>query len=137
MEINGLGVSDTSYLESYRSKEAANNFLDFAETLKRTTENNKSHPAVLDESKFAKIDKTDKLYEQCVELEIFMIKILVNGMRNSIQKSGLIEESFAGKMYEDMLYDEYARELAKNADFGLAEMAYLDLTGQRGKTVSR
>ena len=137
MEINGLGVSDTSYLESYRSKEAANNFSDFADTLKRTAENNKSHPAVLDESKFVKIDKTDKLYEQCVELEIFMIKILVNGMRNSIQKSGLIEESFAGKMYEDMLYDEYSRELAKNADFGLAEMAYLDLTGQRGKTVSR
>ena len=135
MEINGLGFSDTSYLENYRSKEAANNFMDFAETLKRTAAaNNSSLPP---SSSTVKIDKTDKLYEQCVELEIFMVKILVNGMRNSIQKSGLIEESFAGKMYEDMLYDEYARELAQNADFGLAEMAYLDLTGQRGKTVIR
>jgi len=40
-------------------------------------------------------------------------------------------------MYEDMLYDEYAKDLAKNANFGMAEMAYLELTGQRGKTILR
>jgi flagellar protein FlgJ len=34
-------------------------------------------------------------------------------------------------MYEDMLYDEYARELTKNANFGMAEQAYRQLTGQR------
>jgi len=49
-----------------------------------------------------------------------------------VQKSGLIDEGFAGKMYEDMLYDEYAREYAKNANFGMAELAYLELSGQRG-----
>jgi flagellar protein FlgJ len=86
-------------------------------------------------SKFAKIDKTDKLYEQCAELEIFLVKTLISSMRNTVQKSGLIDEGFAGKMYEDMLYDEYARDFAKNANFGMAEMAYLELTGQRGKAV--
>jgi flagellar protein FlgJ len=54
-------------------------------------------------------------------------------MRGTVQKSGLIDESFAGKMYEDMLYDEYAREYTKNANFGMAEQVYLELTGQRGK----
>ena len=83
------------------------------------------------------IDKTDKLYEQCLELEIFMVKTLISSMRNTIQKSGLIEEGFAGKMYEDMLYDEYTREFTKNANFGMAEMAYLELTGQRGKQIIR
>jgi len=86
-------------------------------------------------SKYAKIDKTDKLYEQCVELEIFLVKTLVSSMRNTVQKSGLIDEGYAGKMYEDMLYDEYAKNFAKNANFGMAEMAYLELTGQRGKIV--
>ena len=86
---------------------------------------------------FATIDKTDKLYEQCVELEIFMVKTLISSMRNTVQKSGLINEGFAGKMYEDMLYDEYARDFAKNANFGMAEMAYLDLTGQRGKIIPK
>ena len=84
---------------------------------------------------FAKIDKTDKLYEQCVELEIFLVKTLISSMRNTVQKSGLINEGYAGKMYEDMLYDEYAKDFAKNANFGLAEMAYLELTGQRGKQI--
>jgi flagellar protein FlgJ len=79
------------------------------------------------------IDKTGKLYEQCLELETFLIKNLLTGMRNTVQKSGFIDESFAGKMYEDMLWDEYARDFTKNAGLGFADMAYLELTGQRGK----
>ena len=85
----------------------------------------------------ATVDKTSKLYEQCLELEIFMVKTLISSMRNTVQKSGLIEEGFAGKMYEDMLYDEYAREYTKSANFGMAELAYLELTGQRGKVINR
>jgi flagellar protein FlgJ len=77
------------------------------------------------------IDKTDKLYEQCLELETFLVKTLIGSMRNTIQKSGLIDEGYAGKLYEDMLYDEYARDFTKNAGFGLAEQAYLELTGRR------
>jgi flagellar protein FlgJ len=84
-------------------------------------------------SKKPQIDKTDKLYEQCEALETFLIKNLLNSMRNTIQKSEFIDEGFAGKMYEDMLYDEYAKEYTKNTDFGLAELVYLELTGQRGK----
>ena len=80
------------------------------------------------------IDKTDELYEQCQALETFLIKNLINGMRATVMKSGFIDNSFAGKMYEDMLYDEYAADFSKNANFGLAELAYLELTGQRGKS---
>ena len=77
------------------------------------------------------IDKNDKLYELCVDLETFLIKNLIKSMRGTVQKSGLIETGFAGEMYEDMLYDEYAKAFAKNANFGFAEMAYRDLTGLR------
>ncbi|MDR2746535.1 MAG: rod-binding protein [Treponema sp.] len=77
------------------------------------------------------IDKTSKLFEQCRELETFLVKNLLTGMRNTVQKSGLIEEGLAGKFYEDMLWDEYARDFTRNAGFGLAEQAYLELTGQR------
>ncbi|GHU22951.1 hypothetical protein FACS1894164_06340 [Spirochaetia bacterium] len=83
------------------------------------------------------IDKSDKLYEQCEALETFLIKNLLTGLRNTVQKSGLIDEGFAGKMYEDMLYDEYAKDFTKNADFGFAELAYLELTGQRGTKIDR
>ena len=73
------------------------------------------------------IDKTDKLYQLCLDLESFIIKNLLNTMRNTVQKSGLIEESFAGQMYEDLLYDEYAKDFTKNAGLGLAEQAYRQL----------
>ncbi|MCL2127520.1 MAG: rod-binding protein [Treponema sp.] len=124
-----------------RAKNAAGDISGFEETLRRTqaaraAEVQDAPESGADFSRTAKIDKTDKLYEQCVELEIFLVKTLVSSMRNTVQKSGLIDEGFAGKMYEDMLYDEYARDFAKNAGFGLADMAYLELSGQRGKQIA-
>jgi flagellar protein FlgJ len=79
-----------------------------------------------------RIDKTDKLYEQCLELETFLVKNILNAMRKTVNKSNLINTGFAGEFYEDMLWDEYAKEYTKNAGFGLADLAYLELTGQRG-----
>jgi flagellar protein FlgJ len=79
------------------------------------------------------VDRESELYKQCEELETLLVKNLLNSMRSTIQKSGLIDEGFAGKMYEDMLYDEYAKDFTKNAGFGLAELAYLELSGRRGK----
>jgi flagellar protein FlgJ len=93
-------------------------------------------PSSITNSHKTKIDKTDKLYEQCEALETFLVKNLITGMRNTVQKTGLIDEGFAGKMYEDMLYDEYAKDFTKNANFGLAELAYMELTGQRGKLIA-
>jgi flagellar protein FlgJ len=79
----------------------------------------------------APVDKTDKLYELCMELETFLIKNLIKGMRSTVQKTGLIDTGFAGEVYEDMLYDEYAKTFAQNANLGFAEMAYRELTGNR------
>ena len=46
-------------------------------------------------------------------------------MRKTIMKSN--ENSFAQDMYEDMLFDEYATAMTKNAGFGLADQIYLSL----------
>ncbi|MDR0586541.1 MAG: rod-binding protein [Treponema sp.] len=73
-----------------------------------------------------------KLYEQCEALEGFLIKNMLKGMRGTVMKSNLIDTGFAGEVYEDMLWDEYAKAYTEKADFGLAEMAYMELTGRRG-----
>jgi flagellar protein FlgJ len=140
MDITG---PHTAYIDNYRSapadmtNNAAGGAEDFAALLKRTAaaDTGKADGTTGARGKFAVIDKTGKLYEQCLELETFLVKNLIGSMRNTVQKSGLIDEGFAGKMYEDMLYDEYAKDFAKNANFGLAEQAYLELTGQRGKVI--
>ena len=84
-----------------------------------------------------RIDRDSELFRQCLELETFLVKTLISSMRGTIQRSGLIEQSFAGEMYEDMLFDKRARVIAESAGFGLAEMAYIELTGQRGRVVLR
>ena len=127
MEVSGLGYLN---MDDYRlsSTASAQGSVDFQEILRKAASGGSSGNAV----KVSKsdIDKTDKLYELCIELETFLVKNLLNTMRNTIQKSDLIDEGFAGKMYEDMLYDEYAKDFTKNAGFGLAEQAYLQLKGR-------
>jgi flagellar protein FlgJ len=102
----------------------------FDALMKRLEQTRENAPARADE----KIDKTSELYEQCQELESFLVKNLLNSMRSTVQKSGFMDGGFAGGMYEDMLYDEYAKDFTKSASFGFADLAYLELTGQRGKT---
>ncbi len=79
-----------------------------------------------------KIDKTSKLYEQSLELESYFVKMMLSSMRETVSKSNLAgKNDFAGKMYEDMLYDEYSRKVTKSAGFGLADQVYLQLSGQK------
>jgi flagellar protein FlgJ len=116
------------------------NSTDFLRMLEAATEtqSNKStdETPVLPSGK-AYIDKTSELYEACLELEGFLLKTLITSMRNTVQKSELMDIGFAGNFYEDMLYDEYTKEFTKNANFGFAEMAYLELTGQKGKYINQ
>ena len=73
------------------------------------------------------IDRTSKLYEKSMELECFFVKQVLQSMRNTVTKTSLGTNDFAGKMYEDMLYDEYAVSFTKNAGLGLADQIYLEL----------
>lgn len=74
------------------------------------------------------IDKTSKLYEQSLELENYFVKIMLSSMRQTVQKSNLYgDNSYASKMYEDMIYDELSVAMTKNAGFGLADQIYLSL----------
>lgn len=118
----------------------AESFASLLEKAKKTTEGVKtnregqSEGQRLHEPK-VQIDRNSPLYEQCEALEGFLIKNMLDGMRKTVMKSGLMDEGFAGKMYEDMLYDQYATNMTENSNFGLADMAYLELTGQRGKVI--
>jgi flagellar protein FlgJ len=78
-------------------------------------------------------EEEQKLYDRCLELETFLVKNILNGMRKNVMKSSLVDSGYAGEIYEDMLWDKYAGEYTKSAGFGLAELAYLELTGRRGK----
>ena len=74
------------------------------------------------------VDKTSKLYEQALELESYFVKVMIDSMRKTLSGKTLSgDESFAGKMYNDMMYEELGRTVTKNAGFGLADQIYLEL----------
>ena len=77
------------------------------------------------------IDKTSQLYQQALELESYFVKIMLDSMRSTLGKNSLTgKDSFAGKMYDDMMYEELSRTMTKNAGLGLADQIYLQLNGQ-------
>ena len=135
MEVTGLGMAYLDdFQKGFKSSSVSSSALapaagqgspDFAQIMAKANaardKTGVSNPAN------TQIDKNDILYQKCLELETFLVKNILTTMRNTVQKSGLIDEGFAGKIYEDMLYDEYAKDLTKSAGFGLAEQAYRQL----------
>jgi len=131
MEATGISSAGLGFLnmDDYRisTMTASHGSSDFEEILRKATSSGSGSSANVSAQTKTNIDKTDQLYGLCLELETFIVKNLLTTMRSTIQKSGLIDEGFAGKIYEDMLYDEYAKDFTKNASLGLAEQAYLQL----------
>ena len=84
------------------------------------------------ESAKGKIDRSDKLYKVSQEFEAIFIKQMLNVMRKSVSKTGLMDGGMAEDFFEDMLYDEYAKKMAESGSFGIADMIYRQLNAVVG-----
>ncbi|MEM5947824.1 rod-binding protein [Spirochaetia bacterium 38H-sp] len=69
-----------------------------------------------------------RLKEATQEFEAIFIKKMLDQMRKTVHRSNLIERNMAEDVFEDMLYDEYARKMAKTSSLGLADMLYKQLS---------
>ena len=65
-----------------------------------------------------------KLYDASVEFESIFVKMMLKEMKTSIHKSNLIHGGHAEEIFEDMLYDEYAKNISQNDSIGIAEQVY-------------
>jgi peptidoglycan hydrolase FlgJ len=72
--------------------------------------------------------RDEKLYGACQEFEALFVKQMLQSMRNTITKSGLMDGGFAEEIYEDMLYDEYSMKISKTANLGISDMLYKQLS---------
>ena len=77
------------------------------------------------------IDK--KLMKTCIEFESIFVARMLKEMKKTVHKSNFLHGGHAEKIFEDMLYDEYALKLSKNSNLGLAKMLYDELS-QKTKT---
>jgi len=91
----------------------ANQSTDFAATLKNAQDKEK-----------AKL----RLKEVSYELEAIFINQLLKEMRRSVHKVPFLHGGYAEEVFEDMLYDEYAKLMAKSDHFGFAKQIYDQLS---------
>ena len=75
-------------------------------------------------SKYDKDFEKKRLRQVSEDFEALMINQMLKEMRKTVDKSGLIDGGMAEQIFEDMLYDEYAKEFSKTKTFGLADIIY-------------
>lgn len=69
-----------------------------------------------------------KLYTACEDFEAIFINQMLDSMRATLDKHGLLGGGIGEGFYKDMLYQKYSVEMAKTAHFGLARLLYKQLS---------
>lgn len=82
--------------------------------------------------KTGKVDGEDaRLRQACSDFQAIFIKQMLDTMRKTVHKDGLLQGGQAEEIFEDMLYDEYAKKMSENAGLGLDDMIYKQLSTRR------
>ena len=93
--------------------------------------NTYSYPVSGPQSRKPAIDRNSELYKVSQDFEALFIKQMLDAMRKTIHKEDDLPGGGFGKdVYEDMLYDQYARKMAATAQFGLADMIYRQVSSK-------
>lgn len=111
-----MNSANLSKLENTK-KQYGNAKFSIDENIQNTSDNN----AV---SKYGKDFEKKRLRQVSEDFEALMINQMLKEMRKTVDKSGLIDGGMAEQIFEDMLYDEYAKEFSKTKTFGLADIVY-------------
>lgn len=83
-----------------------------------------------------KSEDSKKLYAACQDLESVFVNTVIKTMRQSIQKGGLMGDSFAEETYQSMLDEEYSKQIGKTRTLGIADMLYKQLSQNISDEVS-
>ena len=74
-------------------------------------------------------NEVDKdLMKACKDFESIFLKQMLDSMRKTVNKSGLIPESMSENVFEDMLYGEYSKKMANTSSIGLSQILYKQLS---------
>lgn len=96
---------------------------------------NSSSKASTDQKEFQSllsdaINKKDdeKLKKACQDFEGYFLQQIFDEMRKTIPDSGLVEKSEGHDIYNDMLYEEYSKNIAEGQGIGISDMLYKQLS---------
>lgn len=69
-----------------------------------------------------------KLADSCLEMESIFVNKMLKEMRTTVHKGEMFHGGMAEDFFEDMLYDEYAKNVSKNSRLGIARSMYQELS---------
>lgn len=72
-----------------------------------------------------------RLRQACKDFQAIFVKQMLDTMRKTLHKDGILQGGQAEEIFEDMLYDEYAKKISNNAGLGLDDMIYVQLSTRR------
>ena len=78
--------------------------------------------------KIAKPNKDEKLWNVCIEMESIFVKQMLDQMKKGVDKGEFLHGGYAEEIFEDMLYNEYALNISKNGNIGIAKNMYDELS---------
>ncbi len=81
--------------------------------------------------------KEKKLRKACHDFEALMLKQLLTTMRKSIPKDGILHGGYASDMYQSMMDDALAQDMAKGRGMGLGDSLYRQLSNGPQSIVHR
>ncbi len=92
---------------------------------------NYSYPLAGPQSHKPAVDRKSELYKVSQDFEALFIKQMLDVMRKTLHKEDdLLGGGLGQDVYEDMLYDQYAKKMAATAQFGLADMIYRQMSSK-------
>jgi len=74
-------------------------------------------------------DRQERLRRAAQDFEALFISYLLKVMRESIPKSGLLDEGLQGEIFKAMFDQEIAKRIARTKGLGIAEVIYRQLSG--------
>lgn len=69
-----------------------------------------------------------KLRDACRDFEAILIKQMLDSMRKTVPENSMIKENQGEKIFEDMLYQEYATSMADTGSLGISDIMYQQMT---------
>ena len=72
----------------------------------------------------------EKLKAACDNFEAIFIKQMLDSMKKTINRSDLNKPNMGEEIFDDMLYDEYAKKMSGTAGLGIGDMMFQQLSRQ-------
>ncbi|MCK5674936.1 MAG: rod-binding protein [Spirochaetales bacterium] len=79
----------------------------------------------------------EKVKQACSDFEAIFIKQMLDSMRKTVDKTSLLGGGMAEDIFEDMIYDEYAKKMSKTGDFGIKDMLYKQLSANSSDILTK